>query len=323
MSRALAWVAILACAMGLLFLSVRGINWKTVSATIGGIQAGYVLLAVTLGTLPMFARAARWRVLLQAEAPVAFWTSFWAVCAGYFGNNFLPARAGEVLRSYLVRRQSTLSMGYVVATAISERVADAVALVLLGAVTVLLTPGLPSWMEKARWPCMLVGVAGVVFLICLPYSEGPLRTFLRRTPRLRELMQQCLLGIRSFHDLKRMLLFASFTLVIWVLDVIATATLAHSMAIPMSLVLALLLIVALSLSSALPSTPGYLGVYQLVAVTVLRPFGISASAALAFILVMQALTYLQTGVLGLIGLHECSLSLPAYLRLPRPIQTQS
>jgi len=60
--------------------------------------------------------------------------------------------------------------------------------------------------------------------------------------------------------------------------------------------------VALSLSSALPSTPGYVGVYQFVAVMLLKPFGISPSAAIAFIVVMQAISFAVTGVLGLLAI---------------------
>jgi len=52
---------------------------------------------------------------------------------------------------------------------------------------------------------------------------------------------------------------------------------------------ALLLLTALGLGSALPSTPGYVGIYQFVAVTVLTPFGIGRDEALAFILVLQVL----------------------------------
>lgn len=293
-----------------------------------GIQPGYAALAVLIGTLPMFFRAERWRILLQAETPVAFWASFWAVAAGYFGNNFLPARGGEVLRSCLVRSQSSLTMSYVLATAISERVADAVALVLAGAGTMLIMAPLPrsrlpEWMNAAKWSFASIGVSGALLLAFLPLVEQRLRPLLERAPRLRHLVEQALLGVSSFHNWQRLVRFSALTLVIWALDAVATATLAHSMAIPMSLASAILLIMALSLSSAIPSTPGYVGVYQFVAVTVLKPFGISASAALAFILVTQALSYVQTSILGLIGLNRYAVNWPTFLRFQRPIQIQN
>ena len=65
---------------------------------------------------------------------------------------------------------------------------------------------------------------------------------------------------------------------------------------------AFLLIASLGLGSALPSTPGYVGIYQFVAVTVLGPFGFSRTDAIAFILVVQALTYVVIGFWGSMGI---------------------
>jgi uncharacterized membrane protein YbhN (UPF0104 family) len=64
---------------------------------------------------------------------------------------------------------------------------------------------------------------------------------------------------------------------------------------------ALLLLAGLGLGSALPSTPGYIGIYQFVAVTVLTPFGFSRSDALAYILVAQFFNYLVVGSLGAVA----------------------
>ena len=50
------------------------------------------------------------------------------------------------------------------------------------------------------------------------------------------------------------------------------------------------------------STPGYVGIYQFVAVTVLQPFGFSRTDAIAYILVAQALLYVVIGFWGSLGL---------------------
>ncbi len=287
----------LAAAAFLLYLSLRGIQWHVVAQIIRGIQPSYGLAAMALGVVPMLLRAARWRILLQAEAPVSYSTTFWAVAAGYFGNNFLPARGGELVRSCIVRDRSRLSLTYVLATALSERVADAVALVLIGSISLAFMPHL----KLVRGSFAVIGCVGVIGLALLPKFAKPLDEALRRWPRAQRVAQQILLGVGSFHDGSRLLGFAALTIPIWLIDAGATSLLAYSMAIPMSVSLALLLIVALSLSSALPSTPGYVGIYQFVAVMVLKPFGISPSAAIAFVLVTQAMSYAVTGFLGLLA----------------------
>jgi uncharacterized membrane protein YbhN (UPF0104 family) len=60
----------------------------------------------------------------------------------------------------------------------------------------------------------------------------------------------------------------------------------------------------LGLGSSIPSTPGYVGIYQFVAVSILTPFGISREGAIAYILVSQAIMYVVIGVLGAIGLYR-------------------
>ena len=77
---------------------------------------------------------------------------------------------------------------------------------------------------------------------------------------------------------------------------------ALNLAIPFAT--AFLLLAGLGLGSALPSTPGYVGIYQFVAVTVLTPFGFSRDSALALILVQQVMGYAVVLAFGLTGLYR-------------------
>jgi uncharacterized protein (TIRG00374 family) len=316
--------AIVLAAGVLLYLSLRGIQWKSVVHTVASIRPAYAALALVIGIVPMLLRAARWRILLQANAPVSFKTAFWAVAAGYFGNNFLPARGGEVVRSYIVRERSQLGGSYIMATALSERVADAVALAVIGAIVLFFMPRASAWMTVVRGSFALIGVVGVSVLVGLPMLEKPISRMLRPWSRIQLIMQQFVLGVRSLHNLPRLLGFAALTAVIWWLDAAATSTLAHALSISMPISVAMLLIIALSLSSALPSTPGYVGVFQFVAVKVLPPFGISSSAAIAFIFVTQAFSYLVTGTLGVLAMtYFTPFNWRVFRRPLQPIQIQS
>jgi uncharacterized membrane protein YbhN (UPF0104 family) len=108
--------------------------------------------------------------------------------------------------------------------------------------------------------------------------------------------------VRAFHDARRLALFLILTLVIWSLDAVGTTITAAALGLTMSLPLAFVLLAALGLGSALPSTPGYVGIFQFVAVTVLTPFGFSRTEAIAYILVAQALNYVMVGCWGAIAL---------------------
>jgi uncharacterized protein (TIRG00374 family) len=246
---------------------------------------------------------------LQAEGEVSVGTAFWATSAGYFGNNFLPARAGEVIRSFMISVRSHLSKTFVLTTALCERLADAIALVTISALVLLTIPFRPGWLASAARPFAVAGAGGVLALAILPYLENVSKLLLRALPlpesvheRLHHLVEHILRGIRSFHHFGRLTGFFLLTCLIWCLDAVTTIMGAKALGISISLPVAFLLIAGLGLGSALPSTPGYVGIYQFVAVNVLTPFGISRTDSIAYILFFQALQYVVIGVWGLLGL---------------------
>src|SRR5688572_18255758 len=113
----------LAVAVGLaavlLYYSLRGIDWRQVGRIVAGAEPARLLLTVVLGTIALGFRAVRWRILINAEGAVSVPAAFWATAAGYFGNNFLPARAGELVRTFMISSRSGLDGAYVLATALS------------------------------------------------------------------------------------------------------------------------------------------------------------------------------------------------------------
>jgi len=298
-------VAIVLAAV-LLYYSLRGIDWREVGRIIAGANPRRLLFAALLATLALFLRSLRWRVLLNAEGRISVPAVFWATAAGYFGNNFLPFRGGELLRTVMISARSTLEIPYVLATAASERAADAVALVLIAGLALRLLPERPEWMAKAATSFAALGAVGVFMIAFLPRFDRVLAALLRRVgaagTRLDALLSQALRGLRAFHDARRLFLFAALTVVIWSLDAFTTTVAASALGMAIPLRAAFLLIAALGLSSALPSTPGFLGIYQFVAVSVLPPFGLSRTDAVAYILIAQAAGYVVVGVWGAIGL---------------------
>lgn len=311
-NRAIYWVLSIAFAAVLLFFSLRGIEWERVGRLIGSAKVQYVALVCVLVSTALLLRAARWRVLLQAEAEVRLSTAFWATSAGYFGNNFLPARAGELVRTFMISAGTSLSKTFVLTTALSERVADAIVLVTISAAVLLtMDSSRPGWLADAARPFAALGLCGVAAIALLPKLSRLWHGLLRRTPvperfrsKLEHVLDHVLMGIRSFHDTRRLFRFIGFTIVIWLLDATGTVMGGKALGVPITFPMAFLLISGLGLGSALPSTPGYIGIYQFVAVSVLMPFGISRTDAIAYILFAQAVQYLLISGWGLAGISQ-------------------
>ena len=72
----------------------------------------------------------RWHYLLRPIKTIPLGRLFPIVCIGYFGNNVYPARAGEVIRAFVLRRNDGVSVSASLATVIIERVFDGLVMLL-------------------------------------------------------------------------------------------------------------------------------------------------------------------------------------------------
>ncbi len=293
----------------LLYYSLRGIEWQQVWAILARADLKYILIWLVVVTVSLVLRALRWRVLLSAEGPVDVPTAFWATSAGYFGNNFLPFRAGEVVRTLMISARTGMSKSFVLTTALSERIFDAITLVGVAAILLLTLPAQPGWFSHAAKPFSILGLGGVLAIVLLPKLEPLWASLLRKLPipvglteKLIGVMEQVLAGIRALHDARRLFSFIAFTFAIWSCDTVTAVIGMNALGLSMSFSVAFLLITGLAMGSALPSTPGYVGIYQFVAVSVLMPFGFSKTDAIAYILLFQALQYANYAVWGVLAL---------------------
>ena len=304
-------IATLLLASVLLFLAFRGVSWNQMLAVLRGGRPDYLLLACLSLSVSYFFRGLRWRVLLSAEKLVAPIKVFWATMVGYLGNNLLPARAGELIRSVVLGRNANMSKSFIFGTILTERGVDVVALVLISMAALMSQEDMSGWLLDAVRVTAGLGLVALVGLFVVPRMERLLVNALSWLPlpsALRtwaiNLLQQFLLGMRAFQHPGRALSFVGLTALIWLMDALVVIEVAQALYLTLALSEALLLIAALGLASAVPSTPGYVGVYQFVAVAVLAPFGFSQSEALAYIIAFQAMAYSVVIVWGFVGLWQ-------------------
>jgi uncharacterized protein (TIRG00374 family) len=305
------WLAATVLAVLCLFYSLRGLDWREVGGILSSASPGLLTLAAVSISSTLFLRALRWRILLNAAASVSVSTAFWASAAGSLGNNFLPGRAGELVRTVIVASRSSSGHAFALATVICERLADVVALALISAVVLLLMPSAPGWFARAAAPFAGIALAGAVGLMLLPrlapltmrtIALAPLSVAARE--RVTATIANAIAGLESLHDSRRLGAFVACTGLIWGLDAVGTMVGGAALGLRIPLPVAFLLIAGLGLGSTLPSTPGYVGIYQFVAVGVLTPFGFSRDQAIAYILVGQAMMYIVIGIWGLIALQH-------------------
>ncbi|MGE3842386.1 MAG: lysylphosphatidylglycerol synthase transmembrane domain-containing protein [Vicinamibacterales bacterium] len=111
---------------GLLALFLRQADLAQVWSEIRHASPLYLLLALLATLITYVFRALRWKALLLPLGRPPYGAVFRTTVIGFAANSLLPARAGEILRPYLLARQHRLSATSVFATVSFERLLDLV-----------------------------------------------------------------------------------------------------------------------------------------------------------------------------------------------------
>jgi uncharacterized protein (TIRG00374 family) len=293
----------------LLTLAFRGVDWDELLNTAAGARLNYLLVYCLVVCLATALRGLRWWVLLRAAGPISMRTVILASAAGQFTNCFIPGRGGDVYRVLYLGKFANASRSFALATTLTERVMDVVALAAFGVVAMRWLENIPEWMVSCTSVVAVLGAIGVVVLFAIPLLEAPIHTVVARLPlpstlreRLKRIIPRFVEGLKALRQPVRALSFISLTIVTLLIDALAASLWAVALHLTLPFNHAVLLNTVLNLSQAVPVTPGGLGVYQFLGVTVLMPFGFSRTQALGYIISSQMVAYVVMSILGCIAL---------------------
>jgi uncharacterized protein (TIRG00374 family) len=306
------------------YLVVRVVDWPLLAETYRGVNCLYLLPALALVVLTSWARAYRWRLLMFPNDQQPLGRLFSIVNIGYLFNNILPAKAGEVVRGYLVGRMLPGGLAQGLPTLLVERLLDALTLVLLSMALIPFV-ALPRWAITAGLFLGLVAVAGAVLLAVLArYGERGLdwawcllvrrQRLLGRLPRLnsprvRAALENLLLGLRVLAVGRLMPGIVFWSLLIWLGYVLGNYVVMAAFGMThLPVTAAAAVLCATGYSMLLPSSPGAFGPLEGAAVLALGLYGVGESQAFGYAFGQHVFTAMVLVLLGLWGLRRESLT---------------
>ncbi len=191
-------ILLLACA--LLALFVYNADLRGVVSAIVNARPEWLTLALATMVLNLALRAWRWQYLLEPLGSASFGSAFRATVVGFAASSILPARAGEVIRPYMLARHERLSATGVFATVILERVLDMLTVLALLAVFVLFTghegtAASELAFQAVTWAGVVAGVASVIALAALFVLAGNPRRLAATLGRLEKVLPSKLAGL--------------------------------------------------------------------------------------------------------------------------------
>ncbi len=315
-----------ALAVGLLALFLRNADLTRVWAEMQAARADLLLVGVLLTGLMYIVRAERWQYLLEPLGHTRFWVAFRTTVIGFAASFVLPARAGEVIRPYLLARQERLPATAAFATIIVERMLDLVAvLILLGAFFVGLSAD-----EAERAPGLFRAVA-LGGLALAPVGFGVLATMFvmaGHPERLHALVLKAerLLPTRIAHTVasfaktfaeglavvrrpRRLLIAMGWSLVLWLCIAAQVYVLTRSFGINMSVGGSFVLTAMLVVGVSIPTPGGVGGTHEALRLGLTSFYGVDNDVAVGSAIVQHAMNFVPVTLLGLWFIARDGLSL--------------
>lgn len=297
---------------GLLFslvfmvLAARKVDWARVWLSVREAHGAWLLagLAGMLATYLLF--AVRWRMIARKAFPLRTGDSFSYIMIGYLANMVMPLRLGDVTRGVLAARETGARTVTVLATMALERIMD-VATILLLALVVSGKMAIPEPIRLAAVSFAWAAAVAVLLFISLLLLPETLKSRLlamgERMPErplafVRGLVRQFKAGMGSLLDAALLARCLVLSALAWAVFSVATLFFLYAFSLDLPWPAAVFVVIVVNLGSAIPSSPGFIGVYHYLVILALGVWGVPKSEALGYALATHGLTLLLYLVVG-------------------------
>lgn len=215
-----------------------------------------LFLATFLLWVTVWLRGIRWKWLFRTGEPITVASLYRSQLIGYFGNNILPLRLGEILRSYLVAKEWNLSKSYVFGTVVLERLLDAMGMAFLGILLLFiysLGDSIKGYLMMGIILTVIIGSATFILLNAFK-EKKPDHPFMK-------IFRQFIEGLSSVSKTLLAPIFLS-TLIIWGIYWIDVHLVQMAFGFQMDWAQSLLVLVFSSMVLSIPSAPGMIGTFH-------------------------------------------------------------
>jgi uncharacterized protein (TIRG00374 family) len=272
-------------------------------------HANYSLLggSVVLSFTWMFVRAKVWQTLMRDKPK--YIDVLFAASEGYLLNSFLPFRLGEVGRAFLLSRKSGMTFSEILPTIIIERVVD---LAYSAAILLAALPFVVGAAGSERIGYIVGGV--VIFGLVMMYvlarnNKWALDLFHKlsaRWPALQKFggsfLESFFQGLGVLTDGWLFIRFLLWMTLNWIMALVAYYLIALAFFPQAQPVWSLFILGAAAFGGAIPALPGGVGTFEGAVSGALILFTGDQSTSLAVALTARLYNYLNSGVIGGIGL---------------------
>ncbi|MFN8441164.1 MAG: lysylphosphatidylglycerol synthase transmembrane domain-containing protein [Caldilineaceae bacterium] len=288
-------------------ISLRGLHLSEVLESLRTANYWWIIPGVIVYFIGLWARTWRWHYTLRHLKSIPLQRLYPLICIGYFGNNVFPFRAGEVLRSYVLKQREDVPISASLATVFIERIFDGLVMLLFVFVALPFAP-LPVFYRNSVIVLTLLLFAATAVFVWMAVQPTRVEIFYRwladriLPAGVREktdgIYQKFMSGLKSLSSGSDVLMIFVTSIAVWLMETVKYWFVMHAFSFSVSFLVLMLMNGLVNLATTLPSAPGYVGTFDAPGIGVLTAFGIDRAVATSYTLTLHAALWLPVTLVG-------------------------
>ena len=303
------------------------VDLKTIGKVLRDVRYTYMIPALMVYFIAVYARTLRWRFLLRPMIGTPVRAIYPVVVVGYMANNLIPIRIGEILRSYYLSMRESISPISAFGTITVERAFDVMVLLSFFTCAALVLPisgvlthvagkvpgGIPLILVVAVLPFVVVtGVLALAGFAPNSLRTSVIRVLTRLLPvsirdRIVKTFVELVEGLTVIRSPAGLLKLALLSLPVWLLE----ATMCYLILLGFDFgsnfdnlweILAVVLVftAAANLAGVFPSSAGSWGPFDFFGAAALVALGVESGVAAAYAITVHVALWLPVTSLGVL-----------------------
>ena len=337
-----------------LYLAFRHVPLSELVAYLGKIDYWWLLPSEVLVLLTFILRVIRWQIILKDADAVPFWQAFHPLMIGFMMNCILPMRSGELARPALLKKDRGVPLITGLATVAAERVFDIILLLLLFLLTsstIFSRPDLDLLFgdmhlnnQTLQAAVRLITLPGILLLLIIALltisatRELIIKAILVSARHLEfagskihggaeklaqfaiRLIENFTSGMSLVLHPQRISVCFGLSILIWILTAFSYYVFALGCpGIQLSFIELTTVMVVVCFFIALPSVPGFWGLWEAGGIFALSLFGVATKDAAGFTLMNHAVQMFPVIVVGLVSAFITSVNILNLSRIAKSV----
>ncbi|MFC1816176.1 lysylphosphatidylglycerol synthase transmembrane domain-containing protein [Thermodesulfobacteriota bacterium] len=320
------------------YFAFKNVPFDDLLSYVKSINYLWILPSIAVALISFILRAFRWQVILSTVREINFWRAFNPMMIGFMINCIFPGRAGELARPIILKKKDNVPFTTGLATVAAERMFDVSLLITFFTVVlafVRIDPDLNitygtyhlnreilEAVGRGMLKLCLVLIAGIIMISIAKIREIIIRLIINKIPmlffgsssvfksKIRDkvcmplvrVVENFAAGFSLVRHPQKIAICVGLSFFVWGLSALSYYFMALGCpGIDLSFLEISAVMIIICFFIALPSVPGFWGIWEAGGVFALSIFGVSSKAAAGMTLVNHAIQMFPVIIVGFIS----------------------